>query len=63
MATYKEIQNYVKENYSYCVKTCWIGHMKELCGLTVRMAGNRYLPDSRTNPCPANKQNAIRDAF
>ena len=63
MATYRVIQEYVKENYGYSVKTCWIAQMKELCGLPVRMAGNRYSPDSRTNPCPAEKQKAIQDAF
>jgi len=63
MATYKEIQEYIKEKYGYSVKTCWIAHMKEVCGLPVRMAYNRYSPDARTHPCPAENQAAVRDAF
>ncbi len=63
MATYKEIQGYVKDKYNFAVKTCWIAHMKEICGLTVKMANNRYSPNDRTNPCPNEKQDAIRDAF
>ena len=63
MASYSQIQNYIKEKYGFSVKTCWIAHMKEVCGLPVRMASNRYSPDRRTHPCPDDKQPAIRDAF
>ena len=63
MATYKEIQEFIQKKYGYCVKTCWIAHMKEVCGLPVKMANNRYSPDSRTHPCPVEKQAAIRKAF
>ena len=34
MATYKEIQAYVKEKYGFQPKTCWIAHMKEVCGIS-----------------------------
>lgn len=63
MATYKEIQEFIKNRYGYSVKTCWIAHMKKVCGLPVKMANNRYSPDSRTHPCPAEKQAAIHEAF
>jgi len=33
MATYKEVQEYIKKKYGFIVKTCWIAHVKEMCGL------------------------------
>ena len=33
MATYKQIQEYVRDKYGYSPKTCWIAHMKDVCGL------------------------------
>lgn len=33
MATYKEIQKYVKDIHGFVPKTCWIAHMKEVCGI------------------------------
>jgi hypothetical protein len=63
MATYEQIQNYVKKNYGYTVKTCWIAHVKEICGLRPRIAPNRLNRTKRINPCPVNKINPIKDAF
>jgi len=63
MATYKEIQSYVKTEYGYIPKTCWIAHMKEICGLPVKMASNRYSPDNREKPCPPDKMESIKSAF
>ncbi|MBD5152699.1 MAG: hypothetical protein HDT20_07810 [Oscillibacter sp.] len=63
MATYKQIQDYVRNNYGYNPKTCWIAHMKEVCGLPVRQAPNRWNPTSRQIPCPQDKQSDIRQAF
>lgn len=63
MAIYKEIQQYVKLKYGFTPKTCWIAHMKEMCGIPVRVAPNRYDLNSREKPCPEDKQAAIRDAF
>jgi hypothetical protein len=63
MATYKEIQDYVKKHSGYSVKSCWIAHMKELLGLPVKKAPNRISDDSRTNPCPEDKRACIKDAF
>ena len=63
MATYKEIQSYVKAEYGYVPKTCWIAHMKEICGLPVKIAPNRYSSDKREKPCPPDKMESIKSAF
>jgi len=63
MATYKQIQQYTKDIYGYAPKTCWIAHMKEVCGLHPRLSPNRYSPDKRTHPCPIEKQNDIKNVF
>ncbi|WP_413305940.1 hypothetical protein AA0X95_04740 [Bacillus sp. 1P10SD] len=59
MATYKQIQDYIKDKYGYSVKTCWIAHMKEDCGLNPKV----YSPTSRAHPCPPSKQYGLREAF
>ena len=63
MATYKEIQEYVKKNYGYEPKTCWIAHAKEIYGLSPKTAYNRHDSNERKYPCPVGKQNDIRSAF
>ena len=63
MATYKEIQDYISKKYGIKVKTCWIAHMKELCGLPLRQAPNRNDPSARVFPCPENVQKYIKEAF
>lgn len=63
LATYKEIQDYVKTNYGFIPKTCWIAHMKEVCGISVKNAPNRISPDKREKPCPLEKQKYIEQAF
>ena len=62
MNIYEEIQKYTKENYGYEAKTCWIAHVKEMCGLPVKQAHNR-ISDVRSNPCPDNKIESIKEAF
>ncbi|MEW5937150.1 MAG: hypothetical protein AB1665_04950 [Candidatus Thermoplasmatota archaeon] len=63
MATYKQIQDWIRRNYGYTVKTCWIAHVKEICGLELRNAPNRYDENIRTNPCPSEKIEPIKQAF
>lgn len=63
MATYKQIQEYVKETYGFAPKTCWIAHMKEVLGLKTKVAFNRIDIDKRTHSCPQNKQKYIKEAF
>lgn len=59
--TYKQVQVYVKKKYGYIPQTCWIAHVKEMCGLPVRKAHNRT--GKRKKPCPDNKVNDIKYAF
>lgn len=63
MATYKQIQEYVKETYCFVPKTCWIAHMKEVLGLESKVAVNRIDINKRTHPCPKDKQRYIEEAF
>ena len=63
MATYTQIQDYVKQKYSFVPKSCWIAHMKEACGLNPKVSPNRHSPHARVHPCPPEKQEAIKDAF
>ena len=51
MATYKDIQKYVRKQYGYMPKTCWIADVKDQAGIPIREAPNRSGPD-RKNPCP-----------
>ena len=60
MATYKEIQGYVKETYGFSPKTCWIAHMKELCSIPVKNAPNRISPSHREKPCPPEKMGPVK---
>lgn len=62
MATYKEIQNYIKEKYGFTVKTCWITDIKNKFGLTQRRAYNRR-SFQRLHPCPKNKKRQIIEAL
>jgi hypothetical protein len=57
MATYKEIQIYVKNKHGFTPKTCWIAHVKEICGLTKRRL------EERRYPCPPERIENIKDAF
>lgn len=63
MGIYDKVEIYVKEKYNCTVKPCWIAHMKEICGINVRIAHNRIDINKRTNPCPVGKQDMIREAF
>lgn len=63
MATYKAIQNYIKDKYNCSVKTCWIADMKEQCGITTRKAPNRISESRRAYPCPVQNKDKIKAAF
>jgi hypothetical protein len=63
MATYKEIQEYIKQQYGYTPKTCWIADMKEKCGLKPNVANNRQSVKTRLHPCPTEKEQDLRDTF
>jgi len=59
--TYTKIQKYVREKHGFAVKSCWIAHAKELCGLPLRKAWNRG--KQRKYPCPDEKFKNIKEAF
>ena len=63
MATYKEIQAYVREKHNIGVQTCWIADMKEFHGLHKRTAHNRISLEKKVKPCPENKKVLITEAF
>lgn len=63
MATYKEIQTYVKSNYGYTLKSCWIAHCKEVFGLSPKVSKNRINIEVRKHPCPEGKLDDIRNTF
>ena len=63
MATYKEIQARVLRKYGFVPKTCWIAHVKAHLGLTRGPAPNRRDVNSRENPCPPDKWNAILECI
>ena len=63
MATYRDIQKWVKSTYGYVPKSCWIAHCKELAGLPVKQSHRRYVDGVRQVPCPAEKQDDIFSAF
>jgi hypothetical protein len=63
VATYKEIQGYVRAKEKFVPQTCWIAHVMSEFRLTRRTAPNRIDPDARAKPCPADKRQAIVDAL
>ena len=63
MATYKEIQDYIKNKKGYMAQTCWIAHTKSICGIQTRVAPNRKNMDARVKPCPEDKVEDIKEAF
>lgn len=63
MATYKQIQEYIKHKYGKSVKTCHIAHMKHEYGFVMRKAPNRISVDSRVYECPDNFKPLITDAM
>jgi len=63
MATYKEIQSYIRSKYNIVVQTCWIADMKEYHGLNKRVAANRISIETKVKPCPEDKKSLITEAF
>ena len=63
MATYQNVQCEVRAVAGFVPKTCWIAHVLELHGVTLRAAPNRISPASRKNPCPSDKILAISAAL
>lgn len=64
MATYDQIKKYLKDIHGFTHKTCWIAHMKEICGIhSGRVSHNRRDPKERKHPCPENRMPNIIYAF
>ena len=63
MATYEDVQQWVKSNHGFTPKPCWIAHVKSENGKTGRVAPNRIDPDARKQPCPQNKRAVIEQAL
>ena len=64
MATYKEIQDWIKQNYNFTVKSCWIGHCKEKYNVPgYKGPSHSRKGEERKHPCPYSKEWAIRTAF
>jgi hypothetical protein len=61
MATYKQIQTYVRTEYGFVPKSCWIAHCKEICGLPLRKS--RRGDKQRVYPCPIDKREKIMETF
>jgi len=63
MATYREIQAWVKRHNDFVPKTCWIAHVLSDHNLTTRRASNRINAVARKYPCPDDKRAAIEAAL
>ena len=62
MAAHRDIHAYVKDNFGFTLKTCWIAHVKEMSGLPLRLAWNRRRAQ-REEPRPPHSVQAIRGAL
>lgn len=62
MATYRAIQEWVKDTYGWTPERGWIAHCKELCGIPIRPAPNRATA-GRARPCPPERVPQIMSAF
>ena len=62
MATYKQIQNWVKQQYGFVPQSCRIAHVKQMSGLPMRKAPNRR-GTGRVKLYPPAKVESIRAAL
>ena len=63
-ATYKEIQDYVLENYGLKVSNLYVSQIKRKCGLEMGQNYNLSKSDNARVPiCPPEKEAAIMDAL
>jgi hypothetical protein len=63
MATYREIQNWIRVAGGFVPRTTWIAHVKADYGLIERAASNRFDHPTRVDPCPATRRAAIEAAL
>jgi hypothetical protein len=62
LATYQEIQQWVREHHGFVPETSWIDHCKEIHGLPLDGAPNRQV-EEEFESCPPEKVPAITQAF
>lgn len=62
-ATYKKIQEYVKEKYGFHVHSTYIAEVKRKYGVSMHEAPNKVEEPKREYPCPEEKVRAIEDAL
>lgn len=63
MAIYKQIQEYIKKTHDVSIKSCWVAHAKEICGIPTRKANNRKNVNERLYPCPDDEFQLIKATF
>jgi len=56
---YSQIRKFVQRHHGFVPKTGWIAHVEEIRGL----AAKRTRRSPRSEPCPAEKREAIEEAF
>ena len=62
-ATYAEIKSYIEEKYGFKVPSLYIAQIKDKVGLDKRLNHNHGSGEGPTHICPAEKEEAIMDAF
>ena len=62
-ATYPQIKDYIMEKYGLKVSSLYIGQIKDKVGIKERMNYNTGSGKNRVPTCPAEKEEAIMDAF
>lgn len=60
MATYKQIQDFIKDKYNITAQSCWIAHVKSDFGIPMR--SNRKNKE-RVKPCPDRHRAKVEEAL
>jgi len=63
MDSYEAIRADIRQRYGLVVKNCWIAHVKELNGLSIRQAPNRIIGARRRYPCPDDARPMIEESL
>lgn len=59
MATYEELEAWIKNEHRFTPRRCWIAHVKSLVGI----ANSRVRNADRKVPCPDERRDAIKAAL
>lgn len=60
MATYKQIQEYIKNRYGITAQSCWIAHIKSDHGVPMRSQRKGI---ERVKPCPDRHKDKVEEAL